>query len=88
VRSDSDEVDVPSFDVRADEFHSHAISDVEARRAHHHSAFNRRLKEPDPRTSACRARHDSVEALPIRDSSTTAMRTSKEMGLSEVTEQE
>ena len=50
-QSDSDEVDVPSFDVRAHEFHSHAVSDVEATLARHHFPFDRRLKEPDPRAS-------------------------------------
>ena len=51
LRSDSDEVDVPSFDVRAHEFHSHTVSHVEATRARHHFPFDRRLKEPDPRAS-------------------------------------
>jgi hypothetical protein len=48
-QSDSDEVNVPSFDVRAHEFHSHIVSDIEAARARHHFPFDRRLKEPDPR---------------------------------------
>ena len=63
-QSDSDEVDVPSFDVRAHKLYLHPVSNVEATLAHHQSPFDRRLKEPDPRTSVRRARDDGVETLP------------------------
>jgi len=60
----SDEVDVPSFDIRAYKLYSRLVSDVETTFARHQSPFDRWLKEPDPRTSVRRARHDGVEALP------------------------
>jgi hypothetical protein len=50
-QSDSDEVDVPSFDVRTYKLYSHLVSDVEATLACHHFPFDRRLKEPHPRAS-------------------------------------
>src|SRR5262249_11656780 len=62
-QSDSDKVNVPSFDVRADELYSYLVSDVEAALSRHHFPLYRRLKESDPRTSIWRTRHDGVEAL-------------------------
>ena len=50
-RFDSGEVDVPPFNVRAHQLHSHAVSDVEAIRACHQFSFDWRLKEPDPGTA-------------------------------------
>lgn len=49
ARSGSRKVNIPPFDVRTDECHSHSVSDVEAPLARHQFPFDRRFEEPDPR---------------------------------------
>ena len=60
---DSGKVNVSAFDIRADEFHAHAVSDIEAVCAFRQFSFDRWFKEPHPGGCVGCAGHNRVELL-------------------------